>query len=387
MNMIQKERKVMGWAKLLPIILGFFIMGFVDVVGIAANYIKCDFLLSDTLANLIPMMVFLWFAVCSLPTGVMMGKIGKRNTVFGAMGITVFAMSLPLLHYSFFCLLVAFALLGIGNTMLQVALNPMVAQVITHEKVASILTLGQFVKAVSSFLGPIIAVTALSYWGDWKLIFVFYAVVTLVAVVWLWLSVKPENKDAVQFVTLSSVLILFSDRKIVWLFVGILSVTSIDVGLNACIPKLLMEQAGLPLNQAGLGTSLYFIARTMGTLIGTFVLYHLTSGRFLRISLWVALIGFILLLWMHNVWLLCILIAIVGIACSNVFSILLSCALCGRPHQINEISGLMIMGISGGALIMPVMGIFSDCFGQVVGLFPLLCCLLYLLWLSMRIKE
>lgn len=387
MNMIQKERKVMGWAKLLPIILGFFIMGFVDVVGIAANYIKCDFLLSDTLANLIPMMVFLWFAVCSLPTGVMMGKIGKRNTVFGAMGITVFAMSLPLLHYSFFCLLVAFALLGIGNTMLQVALNPMVAQVITHEKVASILTFGQFVKAVSSFLGPIIAVTALSYWGDWKLIFVFYAVVTLVAVVWLWLSVKPENKDDVQFVTLSSVLILFSDRKIVWLFVGILSVTSIDVGLNACIPKLLMEQAGLPLNQAGLGTSLYFIARTMGTLIGTFVLYHLTSGRFLRISLWVALIGFILLLWMHNVWLLCILIAIVGIACSNVFSILLSCALCGRPHQINEISGLMIMGISGGALIMPVMGIFSDCFGQVVGLFPLLCCLLYLLWLSMRIKE
>lgn len=385
--MIQKERKVMGWAKLLPIILGFFIMGFVDVVGIAANYIKCDFLLSDTLANLIPMMVFLWFAVCSLPTGVMMGKIGKRNTVFGAMGITVFAMSLPLLHYSFFCLLVAFALLGIGNTMLQVALNPMVAQVITHEKVASILTFGQFVKAVSSFLGPIIAVTALSYWGDWKLIFVFYAVVTLVAVVWLWLSVKPENKDDVQFVTLSSVLILFSDRKIVWLFVGILSVTSIDVGLNACIPKLLMEQAGLPLNQAGLGTSLYFIARTMGTLIGTFVLYHLTSGRFLRISLWVALIGFILLLWMHNVWLLCILIAIVGIACSNVFSILLSCALCGRPHQINEISGLMIMGISGGALIMPVMGIFSDCFGQVVGLFPLLCCLLYLLWLSMRIKE
>lgn len=387
MNMIQKERKVMGWAKLLPIILGFFIMGFVDVVGIAANYIKCDFLLSDTLANLIPMMVFLWFAVCSLPTGVMMGKIGKRNTVFGAMGITVFAMSLPLLHYSFFCLLVAFALLGIGNTMLQVALNPMVAQVITHEKVASILTLGQFVKAVSSFLGPIIAVTALSYWGDWKLIFVFYAVVTLVVVVWLWLSVKPENKDDVQFVTLSSVLILFSDRKIVWLFVGILSVTSIDVGLNACIPKLLMEQAGLPLNQAGLGTSLYFIARTMGILIGTFVLYHLTSGRFLRISLWVALIGFILLLWMHNVWLLCILIAIVGIACSNVFSILLSCALCGRPHQINEISGLMIMGISGGALIMPVMGIFSDCFGQVVGLFPLLCCLLYLLWLSMRIKE
>ena len=91
--------------KLLPIMFGFFVMGFVDVVGIATNNVKSDFALSDTLANLIPMMVFLWFAVFSIPTGIVMGKIGRRNTVLLSMAITIVAMILPLLYYSFACLL------------------------------------------------------------------------------------------------------------------------------------------------------------------------------------------------------------------------------------------------------------------------------------------
>ncbi|KAA6308024.1 hypothetical protein EZS27_040303, partial [termite gut metagenome] len=43
---------------ILPILFGFFVMGFVDVVGIATNHVKADFNLSDSLTNLIPMMVF-----------------------------------------------------------------------------------------------------------------------------------------------------------------------------------------------------------------------------------------------------------------------------------------------------------------------------------------
>ena len=67
--------------KLLPVLFAFFVMGFVDVVGISTSYVKNDFGLNDTLANLLPMMVFLWFAVCSLPTGLLMGHIGRKKTV------------------------------------------------------------------------------------------------------------------------------------------------------------------------------------------------------------------------------------------------------------------------------------------------------------------
>lgn len=372
---------------ILPILFGFFVMGFVDVVGISTNYVKQDFGLSDTLVNLIPMMVFLWFAIFSIPTGMLMGWIGRRNTVAVSLGITIVAMLLPLFLYDFAGVLLAFALLGIGNTILQVSLNPMVASVVVPGKVTSVLTLGQFLKAVSSFLGPLIAGAAASFWGNWKWIFAVYAVTTLLSLAWLLTGVHEEKKKSAQASTFATVCSLFKDRYIVMLFIGILLIVGIDVGLNTTIPKLLMEKTGMSVSEAGLGSSLYFSARTIGSFVGAFVLAKIASDRFMQYSMMLALVGFILLLLVNSLLWISVLVVIVGLACSNVFSIIFSYALQHLPERDNEISALMIMGVSGGALVTPLMGILSDAFGQVAGLSLLLFCLLYLGWISFRLQK
>lgn len=371
---------------ILPILFGFFVMGFVDVVGISTNYVKQDFGLSDTLANLIPMMVFLWFAIFSIPTGMLMGRIGRRNTVAVSLGITIVAMLLPLFLYDFAGVLLAFALLGIGNTILQVSLNPMVASVVVPGKVTSVLTLGQFLKAVSSFLGPLIAGAAASFWGNWKWIFAVYAVTTLLSLAWLLTGVHEEKKKSAQASTFATVCSLFKDRYIVMLFIGILLIVGIDVGLNTTIPKLLMEKTGMSVSEAGLGSSLYFSARTIGSFVGAFLLAKIASDRFMQYSMMLALVGFILLLLVNSLLWISVLVVIVGLACSNVFSIIFSYALQHLPERDNEISALMIMGVSGGALVTPLMGVLSDAFGQVAGLSLLLFCLLYLGWISFRLQ-
>lgn len=372
---------------ILPILFGFFVMGFVDVVGISTNYVKQDFGLSDTLANLIPMMVFLWFAIFSIPTGMLMGRIGRRNTVAVSLGITIMAMLLPLFLYDFAGVLLAFALLGIGNTILQVSLNPMVASVVVPGKVTSVLTLGQFLKAVSSFLGPLIAGAAASFWGNWKWIFAVYAVTTLLSLAWLLTGVHEEKKKSAQASTFATVCSLFKDRYIVMLFIGILLIVGIDVGLNTTIPKLLMEKTGMSVSEAGLGSSLYFSARTIGSFVGAFLLAKIASDRFMQYSMMLALVGFILLLLVNSLLWISVLVVIVGLACSNVFSIIFSYALQHLPERDNEISALMIMGVSGGALVTPLMGVLSDAFGQVAGLSLLLFCLLYLGWISFRLQK
>lgn len=372
---------------ILPILFGFFVMGFVDVVGISTNYVKRDFGLSDTLANLIPMMVFLWFAVFSIPAGMLMGRIGRRNTVAVSLGITIVAMLLPLFFYDFTSVLLAFALLGIGNTILQVSLNPMVASVVSPGKVTSVLTLGQFLKAVSSFLGPLIAGAAASFWGDWKLIFAVYAATTLLSLVWLLVGVHEEGKKTVQTSTFATVCSLFKDRYIGMLFLGILFIVGIDVGLNTTVPKLLIEKTGMSVSEAGLGSSLYFSARTIGAFIGAFLLARIASDRFMQCCMGIAVIGFVLLLMADSLLWISILVVIVGLACSNVFSIIFSYALQHLPERDNEISALMIMGVSGGALITPLMGVLSDALGQVAGLSLLLLCLLYLGWISFRLQK
>lgn len=370
-----------------PILFGFFVMGFVDVVGIATNYVKVDFGLSDTLANLIPMMVFLWFALFSIPTGILMGKVGRRNTVVIALAITVLAMLLPLFFYDFASILVAFALLGIGNTILQVSLNPMVANVVNPDRITSVLTLGQFIKAISSFLGPIIAGAASSFWGDWKLIFAVYAATTLISTIWLISAIPGKEHLEAAKATFGTTLSLFKDKYIVSLFLGILFIVGIDVGLNTSIPKLLMERTDMPLSEAGLGTSLYFAARTIGSFAGAFLLAKLSGGRFLKYSMFVAIAAFVLLLLVPGTWSMFAMIVIVGLACANVFSIIFSYALQHKPERANEISALMIMGVSGGALVTPLMGVVSDGFGQVAGLAVLLLCMLYICLISFRLTK
>lgn len=371
-------------AAVFPILFGFFVMGFVDVVGIAANHVKADFGLSDTLSNLLPLMVFLWFALFSIPTGIGMGKIGRRNTVLVALSLTVVAMLLPLIRYDFAWTLGAFALLGIGNTMLQVSLNPMVAQVVRPEKMTSVLTWGQFIKAVSSFLGPVIAGVASSFWGDWKLILVVYAATSGIAALWLFGAVSGPEKKEEASASLSSTLSLFRDRRVLLLFVGILLIVGIDVGLNTTIPKLLMEKTGMPLNEAGLGTSLYFAARTAGAFAGAILLARFSAVRFLRYSMVFAIGCFLVLLASDTLWAMFGAILGVGLACANVFSILFSLALQQKPARANEISALMIMGVSGGAVITPLMGIVSDGWGPVAGLSLLLICMIYILLITCK---
>ncbi|MEJ8741616.1 MFS transporter [Phocaeicola sp. HCN-6420] len=371
---------------IFPVLFGFFVMGFVDVVGIATNYIKEDFALSDILANLLPMMVFLWFAICAIPAGLLMGRIGRRNTVLVSMAITAIAMLLPICSYEFVCLLIAFTLLGIGNTLLQVSLNPMVAGIVRGELLVSILTLGQFIKAVSSFLGPILAGVAAIYCGSWKLIFIVYMIATLLSMAWLLFAVPSDHSEEKK-TTLRSVWNLFSEHTILILFIGILAVVGIDVGLNTAIPKFLMERTGISLTEAGLGISLYFAARTIGTFIGAVLLVKISSRVFMIACMGVATASFVFLLFARELWLLSVLIILIGLACSNAFSIIFSYALRYLPERSNEISALMIMGVSGGALVMPIMGWLSDSFGQVIGLLPLLCCIFYLGYISLKMKP
>src|SRR5690606_17963453 len=113
--------------------------------------------------NFLPFAVFIWFFIFSIPTGMLMNKVGRKSTVQLSNGITLVAMMIPFVQYSYAACLLAFGLLGIANTMLQVAQNPLLANVVSGKQLTGALTAGQFIKAISSFSGPFIAAFAASY--------------------------------------------------------------------------------------------------------------------------------------------------------------------------------------------------------------------------------
>ena len=375
-------------SKLLPVLFAFFIMGFVDVVGIATNYVKKDFSLSDTLANLLPMMVFLWFLVLSVPTGLFMNRIGRKRAVLISNGITILAMVIPLVSYRFPVLLIAFALLGIGNTIIQVAINPLLTNVVSGEKLTSRITLGQFIKAIASFLGPVIASFSARFFHDWKTIFLVFAIVTALSTLWLMLTPIKEEKAEGKTSSFRACFAILKDRQILLFFLGIVGVVGIDVGLNTTIPKILTERIGMPLEQAGYGTSLYFIARTIGTFTGAILLTHISGRKYFLLNMMGAIAAMVFLLFTGYLPAIWIVIFILGFTIANVFPILFSAALQRNPDHYNEVSGLMVMGISGGAFITFVVGLAADIAGtQTGGLTILLAVLVYLLITAFRMKK
>jgi len=376
-----------SFSKVMPVLFGFFIMGLVDLVGIATNYVKQDFALSDTLANMLPMTLFLWFAILSVPTGIMMNRLGRKRTVILSMVISFVAMMLPLVSYNFPMMLVAFGLLGIGNTIIQVSLNPLLTNVVRGDRLTSSLTLGQFIKAIAAFLGPIIAGVAASSFGNWKFVFLVFAVITVISGLWIMLTPiheEPVKKSSSSF---TGSFALLKDKTILLLFLAIVFVVGVDVGLNTTIPKFLMERCGIPLERAGLGTSLYFVARTVGAFAGAILLIKLSGRKFFMVSMFVAIPALILMLLTGNLWGILSMVFLLGLLVANVFSIVFSAALKKKPERANEISGLLIMGVAGGAVIPLIMGIVSDAVGQTGGMAVLLVALGYLLFSAYKLEK
>ncbi len=360
---------------LIPVMLCFFAMGFVDLVGIASNYVKADLGLSDSVANILPSLVFFWFLIFSVPTGVLMNKIGRKRTVLLSLVVTIVSLLLPIFSEDFYVMLVSFSLLGIGNALMQTSLNPLVSSVI-QGNLASTLTFGQFVKAIASFMAPYIAMWGAtasipSFGLSWRVLFPIYMVIGIIATLLLASTpIEEEPADAVDsreqsmgsqfagaFRLLGKPIVLLS-------FLGIMCHVGIDVGTNTTAPKLLQERLGMTLNDAAFATSLYFIFRTIGCLTGSFFLRVLKTRTFFIISVVLMALSMTGMLVGTSRTMLYTAIALVGYGNSNVFSMVFSQALLSVPEKKNEVSGLMIMGLFGGTVFPLLMGVASDAMGQ-----------------------
>lgn len=382
-------KKEISMVKTLSVMFGFFVMGFVDIVGIATSYVKNDFShLTDTMVNLISFSCFFWFLILSIPTGMLMNRIGRKKTVLFSFAFHVLAMCMPLIAYDFISILIAFTLIGIGNTLLQVSLNPLVTDVVSSEKLTGTLTLGQFTKAVSSFIGPILAAWVAGSFLGWKMIFPIYAGLSFLALIWLWLTPIHEERKERKNVSFKVTLELFKDKYILAFFIGILVLVGVDVGINMTFPKFLMERCGLPLTDAGMGNSVYFFARTIGAFFGGILLMKCSERKFFIYSVWIALIGLILMTTLSNIWFILGCVAVFGIGYANLFSIIFSLSLKRMPEKANEVSALLIVGVSGGAILPPILGVITDTFrNQLSAIFVLAVVWIYLIWLTSRLKT
>jgi fucose permease len=379
--------KQTNWNKLLPAFFAFIVMGFVDIIGVATGYIQLDFELTNFVAQFLPMMVLLWFFILSVPAGVLQDKYGKRNMLMIGMVIQAVGLGLPFVNYSFAMMFASFILLGIGNTIIQVSANPLLQDVSPANKLASFMSTSQFVKAIISFSGPLIAAFVASRFGDWRLVLAIYGITSLLGALWLMMTPIVESKPDRKPATFASCFGLLKNRFVAFMALSIFLIVGVEVATNTNISNILISKYGIAMEKAVWGISAFFAGETISRLIGAIILNWIKPRVFLLLTALTSLLGVAGLFVSPTFTVALVSIFIIGFGVGNMFPIIFSLSLAKMPDRANEISGLLIMAVSGGAVIPLVMGYVSTKVSPIASISVIGACLLYILWVSFYVKK
>jgi FHS family L-fucose permease-like MFS transporter len=369
--------------KLLPVLMAFFVMSFVDMVGIAKDLVNEDLHLSEFILGFISFSTFVWFFILSVPVGILQSRIGKRLTLNIGMGITGLGLLIPFFLYNFSTVLLGFAFLGIGNTIVQVSANPLLVDVVPKGRASSFLSFSQFVKAIGSMIAPFLAAQFALHFGDWKILFLVFGIVSFLSVLWLGTVPIEETKQDEVKATFASCFKLLGDKFVLLMVLSIFLVVGIDVGFNFHSGSLLINQFGFKPEDAKLGRSIYFFGRMIGTFGGALLLTRISSRKFLMWTSGLGILVLAALLLAHSAAMAWILVFMTGLTVANIWPLVFSIAVEKYPERNNEISGLMMMAISGGAVIPLLIGWISDISSVTIGMSILILSMIYLFSVSL----
>ena len=368
-----------------PVFLAFLAMGFADAVGPFVSLAKNEFQLSNTVASLIPFVGFSMFGLLSVPVGVFQDKRGKKFVLM--MGLLILLLGVLNASFgltSFNRFLITVLLLGAGAAVLQVAGNPIMRDVSDPGKYARNLSLGQFVKAIGSLSGPMIPVIAARYFGaDWKIMFPIYSVAMLIAVAAVAGLRVEEKKSENRAATLRSCVALLGNPYVLAMVAAIFFYVGAEVSVSAGIPLFLKERFDIDINKVGLlGTGLFFTALTIGRFSGGVMLNWVSPRKFFLLTCGLSIVGLIGL-FVPNETVAISSFFLTGLGFANIFPLVFSIAVDSMPEHTNELSGLMVTAIVGGAFLPPMMGAIADRSSVQLSFLVPLAAILYITWTAL----
>ena len=376
---------------LLPILAGFFVMGFGDIIGTVMIQVKNECVVhADSISWLMPIFAYVWFLVISIPTGILCGRLGRKNAVMVSLAVTIAAMFVPLAASAerWYLYVVAFALIGIGNTIIQAALPALMSNVVAKDQITSRISLGQFVKALCAALTPVFVYLTATALGNWKLLFPLYGALTVICAMWLLITRIPDERQSLlannqQLTTFASCLAMLRNPYVAAMTIGILFSVGADVGFSVAIPEYLQNVYKVDLNRAGMGPTVYFVAKTIAAFLGAIVFAKVSAAKCFPWCMGVGIAATVAILLVGSPFAFLVCVFIVALMTANSFGMCMGLAIDKVPEKTNEITALMVMAIVGGGLVSALLGVAQKAFGAAGIVGVLLVCIGYLFTLGL----
>jgi len=396
------KNQSINYFKTTPIFLAFLCMGFGDVVGPLVSLVKESFDVNNFQAQLMTFSGFIMFGILSIPIGLLQDKRGKKFIMNLGLIIAFIGLVIPVFNGmygpaielgtsgqgKFYVLLFSILLLGAGATTLQVVGNPIMRNISPEGKYSSNLSFAQSVKAVGSSLGFLLPPIAVQFFDlDWTILFPAYSVLILINLA-LFNSVGFEEKikDQEKAATLKSCFSLLANPYVLTMVLAIFLYVGAEVSMSSGVPILMKESFGIVKFGLWVTWALFFLPILIGRFTGGLILRILAPNKFLVITVIISMIGLLLLF--SGIEILTFTgIVLAGLGFANIFPLIFSITVDKMPERSNELSGLMVTAIVGGAILPPIMGFVADKTSVLIGFVVPLLAILYIFIIAIKSRK
>ena len=385
-------------AKTIPVFLAFLCMGFGDVVGPLVGLVKDSFQVSNFQAQLMAFSGLIMFGILSVPLGVLQDKKGKRFIMNLGLAIAFIGLMIPIINgmygpviqltgtaaTKYYVLVVAILMLGAGATTLQVVGNPIMRDISPEGQYSSNLSLAQSIKAIGSSMGFLLPPFAVKYLGmDWSLLFPIYSALILITLVWFNAAGIHEKKSSdSKAATFSSCLALLGNGYVLMMVAAIFFYVGAEIAMASGVPILMKEKFGIDKFGLWVTWALFYLPILAGRFGGGLVLRKVKPSRFFLATVLLAILG-LALMFVGGKNLTFLGIIFIGLGFANIFPLVFSITIDRMPERTNELAGLMVTAIFGGAIIPPIMGLVADQTSLLIGFLVPLAAVIYILWTAL----
>lgn len=390
----------------------FFMWGFITCLNdILIPHLKDAFTLNYTRAMLIQFTFFGAYFIVSLPSGMIVDKIGyKRGIVIGlitaGIGTLLFYPAAGIRSYSMF--LGAFFILAAGITLLQVAANPYVTILGKPETASSRLNLTQAFNSLGTFLAPFFGsflilsevakdigeistadkeAAAASVQMPYLLLTVVLFIIAAIIFKTKLPVIKGEDLKTNGVEGVSDA-VHTSAWKYPHLLLGAVAIfvyVGAEVSIGSFLVNFMCDDkiAGFSAEKAGYFISFYWGGAMVGRFIGSAVLRRIKPGHVLAFNAFMATLMVVITI-LTSGYVAMVAILLVGLFNSIMFPTIFTLGVDSLGEHTGQGSGILCMAIVGGAIVPLVQGYFADQIGIQSAFFVPAACYLYIAYYGLK---
>ncbi len=349
---------------LILLVLNYFtFMLITNIIGVLFVNWEADFRLKPEVSKFLGAAFFIAYGLTSLPNGLLLERIGSKNTFLYAVALIFIGSLIFAMFPSFYTGLFSLFITGAGVTALQIVGNLLVKKVDDDpEKYSRNLTMAQVFCGLGGMSGGLLNSWMSSTFENynWTIFYYIFAGLILALGILAFFTPMPDSEEKKESPGWGDYIKLLINPTMLMFALGIFIYVGIEVGIANWIVNYLKGNLAYNAGDAGIIFSFYWGAQAIGRFTSGFVLNYLDNSKALILYAISALTSLLVAVFTKSPAIAGMAFIAVGFFTSVMFPVIFSLAVNTFDDKKESVAGILCTAIIGGSVIQLLIGYFAN---------------------------